>query len=152
MKTFLTPKEGNEVLLGEEINYLGGQENYNLGDVGYIVTSLVFKAQITQDHLDKEKILTRDNFDSEGFVYSLWLTLDEKFKIVDKLCSVIDFSKIFGAWGAPLDLIKKKAIRALIRYVIIPAICGLFKVAGKEVMAEAEATLKQKKSKSKKTK
>jgi len=42
MKTFLTPKEGNEVLLGEEINYLEGQENYNLGDVGYIVTSLGF--------------------------------------------------------------------------------------------------------------
>jgi hypothetical protein len=151
MKTFLTPKDGNEVLLGEEINYLEGQENYNLGDVGYIVTSLVFKAQITQDCLDKEKILARDNFDSDGFVYALWLTLDEKFKIVDKLCSVIDFSKIFGAWGAPLDLVKKRAIRALIRYVIIPAICGLFKLVGKDSMVEIEG-IKREKPKTKKAK
>jgi hypothetical protein len=150
MKKVPIPEGSNEVLLTEEIVYLQGKESFDVGDLGYIVTTLTFKANVTQTLMDKEKILSKDNFDSEGFIYSLWLTLDEKFKIVDKLCSVIDFSKIFGAWGAPLDLIKKKAIRALIRYIIIPAICGLFKVVGKEVTAEAEATLK--KPKAKKTK
>ena len=152
MKLVPVPEDGNEVLLVEEIAYLNGKETFDIGDIGYIVTSLVFKAQVTQDYLDKEKTLSKDSFDSEGFVYALWLTLDEKFKIVDKLCSVIDFSKIFGAWGAPLDLVKKRAICALIRYIIIPAICGLFKLVGKDFIVETEAMSKPKKSKSKKTK
>jgi hypothetical protein len=138
-------EETRDLMLEEEYGFLDKKEDVNLSDVGYIIISLALKTSATKKILDKEKVIAKDNFDSEGFVYSLWLTLDEKFKIIDKLCSVINFSKIFGAWGAPLDLVKKKAIRALIRYVIIPVICGLFKE--KEKVAETEGKTKTKKAK-----
>ncbi len=117
-----------EPLLEEEIEFLNNKDNLSLSDVGYVIVSLTIKAATTKEVLYHAKVLEKGDFDSEGFIYSLWLTLDEKFKIVDKLCDIINFSKIFGAWGAPLDLVKKKAIRALIRYIIIPMICGLFKM------------------------
>jgi hypothetical protein len=138
-------EETRDLMLEEEYGFLDKKEDVSLSDVGYIIISLALKTSATKKILDKEKVIAKDNFDSEGFVYSLWLTLDEKFKIIDKLCSVINFSKIFGAWGAPLDLVKKKAIRALIRYVIIPVICGLFKE--KEKVAETEGKTKTKKAK-----
>lgn len=103
-------------------------------DLIYILNSFLKKADKEQasylkymnSFKSKNIKVVAEDFDKTAYVIALWEMLDRQLNITQKLDDLIDFRKMFGTViGTMLEIMDKKAIKALIQFVILPVLTGL---------------------------
>jgi len=63
----------------------------------------------------------------EDYIMALFDSLDKQYKLIQKLDDLIDFQKIFGSFfGGILEKVDQAALRAIVKYIVVPLLVGIF--------------------------
>lgn len=119
----------------QEVKYVQKlPDKMSWNDLIYILNSFLKKADKEQAQYlkymnsfkNKNIKVVAEYFNKTAYVIALWEMLDKQLNLTQKLDDLIDFRKMFGTViGTMLEMMDRKAIKALIEFVIIPVLTGL---------------------------
>lgn len=107
-------------VVGEEV-----KKETSWGSMAEIFTSITVLGNLELKEMKGLKAQTEENV--IDYLMSLFDSLDNQYKLIERLDELIDFKKIFGSFfGGIVEKIDRMFIRAIIKYIIFPLVVSFF--------------------------